>query len=143
MTLRIALILDGSSDAALRFPCEWLLRRHNRDASVEVLPEPKPRPNLKQRILAALKTEPNILLVHRDAEKETWESRRQEIQRAVDSAGMGNVVGVVPVRMTMLGGCGKLVGAPSCELKSRQRPTRLVSIQTTGRPGRAVAQIVG
>jgi hypothetical protein len=99
VTLRIALIVDGSSDTALRFPCEWLLKHQGREDSVEVLPEPT-RHNLARRIQAALEAEPDILIVHRDAEKESWESRRREIQLAVDSAGGGSVIGVVPVRMT-------------------------------------------
>jgi len=45
-----------------------------------------------------LLSQPDLLVVHRDAEKEKWESRRQEIEKALVDLERP-VVGLVPVRM--------------------------------------------
>lgn len=100
--MRVFLAGDGSSDKVLQFPCQWLFRELGHPTDVLFLPEPsRPQP-LRNRLEEALKDEPDLLLVHRDAEKELWKDRRDEIEAAVQSleAAQGRTVAIVPVRMT-------------------------------------------
>ena len=104
--LRYTLVTDGSSDAALRFPIDWLLRNlgeHEmagewadlrwRRARVESLPE---------RIRAAAKSYPcDLLIVHRDAEGAGHADRLAEIATAIRAVrDCAPHVAVAPVRMT-------------------------------------------
>lgn len=101
---------DGPSDGGMLIPIlEWLLRAHCGSAGIDVVHadlrrcQPVPR-GLANRIRFALEAYPcDSLFVHRDAEREAPELRRQEIQSAIE--GLGAKVGVphvcvIPVRMT-------------------------------------------
>jgi len=102
-TLRYTLLADGSSDAALKPIIEWLIREHRPDLGV--LGEYAGAlggvgRSLETRIPEALKLFPcDVLIIHRDAEGESFEQRLQEMERA-----LGNQcvpwIPLVPVRMT-------------------------------------------
>jgi hypothetical protein len=108
--LRFTLVTDGPSDGEMLVPIiEWLLRAHCGAIGVNVAyADPSrcirvPR-RLDKKIAFALEAYPcEYLFVHRDAEGDHPEHRRQEIHKAVEEAGVrGSVphVCVVPVRMT-------------------------------------------
>jgi hypothetical protein len=96
--LRWTLLADGGSDRALRPILRWCLRGARPDA---LLFEPrfeirKASAPLEAELRRALReTDPDILFVHRDAERESRETRWAEIP-AVDD----RQVRVIPVRMT-------------------------------------------
>ena len=102
MTLKVFLAGDGSSDKVLRFPCQWLLKELGYPADVQFLPEPSGARKLEIKLVEAMKNKPDLLLVHRDAEKEPWKVRRAEIERAISSvpAAQERTVAIIPVRMT-------------------------------------------
>lgn len=80
--MRVFLAGDGSSDKVLQFHASGCFASWT---DVLFLPEPsRPQP-LRNRLEEALKDEPDLLLVHRDAEKELWKDRRGEIEAAVQS----------------------------------------------------------
>lgn len=104
--LRLSLLAEGSSDAVLLAPIGWMLAR---DPVVDgyVLSRidfgqvAKPPRTLKERIARAFEVDaPDILLVHRDADKAHLAvAREQEIVDA--AAGFGaRCVPVVPVLMS-------------------------------------------
>lgn len=108
--LRYTLLGDGSSDRVLMRVLAWLLRQHG--VTGELLPQwanldvatPKPR-RLHERISSALRIYPcELLFVHRDAEKDSHRTRRQQICDDLDalaaSTTLPSAVCVVPVRMT-------------------------------------------
>lgn len=96
--LRLALLADGSSDRALLPIIRWVVTQAAPE--IEFL-----QPGFRVRaprsdLLAEMKStcqefEPHILFVHRDAEAQDPELRRQEIPDADRT-----LVRVVPVRMT-------------------------------------------
>lgn len=101
--LSLTLVGDGSSDRCLKGPIEWLL--------IELLGSSGPRfrldvapttsSQLASRLSQAFETFPcDILLAHRDAERESVAKRQQEIQQAAREAKIPSCVPVVPVRMT-------------------------------------------
>ncbi len=107
--LRITLTTDGSSDQALLPILKWLLRElgvslpiNEKWADTRWLRQ-RPR-TLAERVRTAVELEPcDILFVHRDAEGQPAESRRNEIAGAVRNALLAEAppaVCVVPVRMT-------------------------------------------
>jgi len=103
-TIQVSLLSDGSSDRQLLPLIEWVLRQFTSApirstwANLSVLGE-RPR-TLTERVRSALEFYPcDILFIHRDAEGEAWEARRNEIRRAVESVPDIRYVGVVPVRM--------------------------------------------
>lgn len=106
-SLDFTLVGDGSSDRVLLHPIRWLLCdlgwtvTADHWADFSVLPEqPKGLPN---RILAAARLFPaRVLVVHRDAERESRAARVREIRAALARlAGVAMpAVCVVPVRMT-------------------------------------------
>lgn len=106
-SLDFTLVTDGSSDRVLLHPIRWLLRdlgwtvTADHWADFSVLPEP-PK-GLHNRILAAAQLFPaRVLVVHRDAERESRAVRVREIRAAlakVAGVAMPSVC-VVPVRMT-------------------------------------------
>ncbi|MCR4412616.1 MAG: DUF4276 family protein [Thermoguttaceae bacterium] len=108
MDLHITLVSDGSSDQVLLHHLRWLLRQHLGAgiaiqaywADLRALRE-KPR-TLADRIVAATTYYPcDLLFVHRDAEGQPPQTRRDEIERAIHESGIKlPVVAVVPVRMT-------------------------------------------
>jgi hypothetical protein len=95
--VRAAIIADGSSDAALRPVITWSFRQAAPNASFE---EPifaiRRNDQTLDAEIARVRNEykPNIVFVHRDAEREDFCTRRSEIPREPD------LVAIVPVRMT-------------------------------------------
>jgi hypothetical protein len=92
--LTYTLVTDGSSDASLKRVLEWLLRANRVDCAIQ-----------EQRISKAAELYPcEPLFIHRDAEGEPREARRNEIEAAVQAAtfdgGLAPVwISVIPVRM--------------------------------------------
>lgn len=99
------LLADGSSDRVLLHMIRWVAGRRPgvavdlEFANLSVLPNPPQL--LPERAAEALRLYPStrILFVHRDAERETFEARRGEIERGLHGR-VGRYVAVVPVRMT-------------------------------------------
>lgn len=104
--LRYTLIADGSSDACLRFPIEWLMRTmgwyeiEGQWADLRVVPDLGRK--VAARLRAAMEHYPaELYLVHRDAEAGPAQHRLDEIRDAVSSLSVAmRHVRVVPVRMT-------------------------------------------
>lgn len=98
------LIMDGSSDRILVPVVEWLLSEKLGDQpfSVQIARKLPPlREGLHMRIRYAQAMYPNdVLLVHRDSEKESWDTRLEEINQAVKQAGIASWIPIVPVRMS-------------------------------------------
>src|ERR1700677_1750423 len=108
--LRFTLVTDGPSDGEILIPIlEWLLRAHCGSIGINVVHadllrcREDPR-GLKKKIAFALDAYPcDFLFVHRDAERDSRELRRQEIQKAIDCLSTKIRVPhicVVPIRMT-------------------------------------------
>ena len=107
--LRYTLLSDGSSDRALLPILTWLLREHLSDTVVE--PDwadlrrlPRPPKGLTDSIQKAIEYYPcDLLFIHRDAENQTPNQRRQEIHQAVAGLPldleMPHKICVIPVRM--------------------------------------------
>jgi len=101
--LDFTLLTDGSSDAILLHPLHWILQQHLKipvDGTWAELRElSNPPKGLTPRIEAALDLYPcDILFVHRDAERDPYQHRVNEINNEID--GLPDVmVPVVPVRM--------------------------------------------
>jgi hypothetical protein len=95
--LRIALVADGSSDRMLLPIIEWAIRRRRPDVGVLVTGvRARVGGDLAQAMhSAAAGYTPDLLFVHRDAERMPLEARRREIPTHD-----GLVVRIVPVRMT-------------------------------------------
>jgi hypothetical protein len=101
---RLTLLSDGPTDQALLPIVRWLLDQHSTTpfeqnwADLRRLPR---RPvKLAARVEAALDLYPcDLLVVHRDAEREPAENRLREIAEATRDRAMP-VVCAVPVRMT-------------------------------------------
>lgn len=104
-TIRYTLISDGSSDRVLMPILDWLLWQHCPEHSVEsgwadLGRLPHPPKSLPDKIRATLDLYPcELLFIHRDAEKETYETRHAEISRALDGLITPPAVCVIPVRM--------------------------------------------
>ena len=107
--LRLTLATDGPADQVLLRPVTWLLRQHV-SATISLQPQwadlrpvrAKPR-TLGEKIETALDLYPcDLLLVHRDAERQAPDDRYREIDDAISkvSGALPPHVGVVPVRMT-------------------------------------------
>jgi hypothetical protein len=102
--LRYTLVSDGSSDRALIPILDWLL---NQQGIAVTQPEwadlrklPAPPKTLQGRIELAVNLYPcDLLFIHRDAEREPYAARKQEIQSAVEAAQTTPAVCVIPVRM--------------------------------------------
>jgi hypothetical protein len=103
-TTTCTLIADGSSDKVLMPLLERLLDVHcpgpYRLQFANDLPAG--RSTLAERLTSALDLYPcNLLLVHRDAERETLEKRCEEIRNALEIIGpAAPAIYVIPVRMT-------------------------------------------
>ncbi|MFA7233248.1 MAG: hypothetical protein WC076_03965 [Terrimicrobiaceae bacterium] len=106
---KFTLLADGTSDRALLSVLRWMLSQHHgnlewigQTAEVQNLPK-KPK-GLAGRIRATLELFPaDVLFVHRDAEKESPDRRREEIASAfseVKVAASPVPIPVIPVRMT-------------------------------------------
>lgn len=104
MSRSCTLLTDGSSDRALLYPLQWLVEQ-NSDVSfhfqwADLRGLPHPPTSLSERIRTAVEYFPaDLLFVHRDAERESSERRRDEILEAVAGIALPPFVMVVPVRM--------------------------------------------
>jgi hypothetical protein len=101
--MRLALLSDGSTDQALLSIIEWLLAQWSTVAFESVWADlrnlPRPPSKLAGRVTAALDLYPcDLLVIHRDAEREAIEKRVEEIDEATRALGVA-VVRLVPVRM--------------------------------------------
>jgi hypothetical protein len=103
--IRYALLSDGSSDRMLMPILDWLLHRHCPNYALEsewadLGRLPRPPKTLPERIRVTLELyEPDLLFVHRDAEKQPFEQRHREIITALDGQTKPPTVCVIPVRM--------------------------------------------
>ena len=104
--LTYTLVSDGASDVMLLSVVDWLLIQHStrsfhgRWADLRRLA--RPPVTLSQKIATAIELYPcDLLLVHRDAERQVRESRIAEIRRGLPSAltAGGRWIPIVPVRM--------------------------------------------
>lgn len=100
--LRLTLVGDGSSDACLVPVVQWIIDNNFPDASYRIefaRDLPPHREGLGSRIKAAFRCYPcDVLVVHRDAERETSDKRIEEIAIASDEI-MVPIVPAIPVRM--------------------------------------------
>lgn len=105
--LRYTLLSDGSSDQALLPILDWLLRRNGVSYAIEgkwadLRYARLASRRLEDRIERALDLYPcDLLFIHRDAEKESYEARRSEILTALSrlqNIGSPSVC-VIPIRM--------------------------------------------
>lgn len=106
--LRFTLVGDGSSDRALIPILTWLLRQYWKGTPIQaefadLRRLPNPPKKLSQRIDKSVELYPcDLLFVHRDAEGESVEKRREEISMSLERSDRGKalpVICVVPVRM--------------------------------------------
>jgi hypothetical protein len=108
--LTYTLVTDGSSDASLKTVLEWLLRANGVSCAIQgewadLRQLPRPPIRLEERIGEAAALYPcELLFIHRDAEDESREFRRSEIEAAVQAAkfdanAVPAWVSVIPVRM--------------------------------------------
>jgi hypothetical protein len=89
------LLGDGGTDRALVPIVEWAI--HRLDPGVDILePEFRKRSGSVADFLRAFRTGAMLVFVHRDAESEGYEKRVAEFASSLP----GNVVPVIPVRMT-------------------------------------------
>lgn len=101
------LICDGSSDAALEHPIRWLLSHagYRGTLSIQIADfsrTPLPSNRLNDRIKeACCRYKPDVLFVHRDAERISYADRIEEINLALQRSGRINEhsIPIVPVRM--------------------------------------------
>lgn len=101
------LICDGTSDAALEHPIRWLLSHagYRGTLSIQIADFSRfslPSNRLNERIKDACRRyNPDILFVHRDAEKISYAERLEEIGLALQRSGRGHEhsIPIVPVRM--------------------------------------------
>lgn len=104
-SIRYVLLSDGSSDRMLMPVLDWLLHSHcpryaleSQWADLGRLRQP-PK-TLPDRIRIAVELyEPDLLFIHRDAEKHSFESRHREIRAALEGLTTPPAVFVIPVRM--------------------------------------------
>jgi len=103
--IRYTLLTDGSSDRALLPILTWLFYEHCPEYTIQ--PEwadlgrlPRPPKKLPEKIKRSVELYPcDLLFVHRDAEKMSWNQRADEIKQALESIEHPPAVCVVPVRM--------------------------------------------
>ncbi len=105
MSLSYTLVSDGSSDRMLVPLLDWLLSQHSarpfRPQWADLAwTQPPPR-TLADRVVGALAMYPcDLLFVHRDAEKDSLEDRRSQLESALSMLPPPPRVPVIPVRMT-------------------------------------------
>jgi hypothetical protein len=97
----ITIVADGSSDACLVPIADWILRNAATPYKIEFAKNLPPHAaGLRERIKKALALYPcDILIVHRDVEKESIKRRRSEIEEATNKV-QKIVVMATPIRMT-------------------------------------------
>jgi Domain of unknown function (DUF4276) len=104
--LRYTLLGDGPSDRVLTYPIDWLLDRiGTRPSFIGTWADQRDLGNVGHsvgnRVLQSLKIFPcDLLIVHRDAEREQQAKRVLEIMEAIGEIVEPPVVCLVPVRMT-------------------------------------------
>jgi hypothetical protein len=104
-TIRYTLLSDGSSDRMLMPILGWLLYQHCPEYAVESAWADlgrlqQPPKTLTDRIKTALDLYPcDLLFIHRDAEKESYETRHAEIINALSGLDTPPAICVIPVRM--------------------------------------------
>lgn len=102
------LIGDGTSDEALIYPLKWLLSFIYPDNAFEiefVKTSPlKRKPNLSERICHAynLYSPCDIIFIHRDAENQDYDFRKEEINKSIQKANcpISEWIPVIPIRMS-------------------------------------------
>jgi hypothetical protein len=101
--LRYTLVADGSSDRTLIPILDWVFDRYHPDISYRPqFAERLPAIGLElaQRASMAIKLYPcDLLFVHRDAERDSFDTRIAEIRNKLKDIG-SPLVPIVPVRMT-------------------------------------------
>ena len=109
MRLKYTLVTDGSSDKALLPILDWLCKEHFQLAIEGQWFDPRPFApptlTLHQSIIRSVELYPcNILFIHRDAESNSYQTRRDEIVCTVQSLNDYDkqipYICVIPVRMT-------------------------------------------
>ena len=101
-TIRYTLLTDGPSDRSLIPIINWLLDQYSAYPYESQFPEQQPalRLGLEGRIRQVLVLYPcELLLVHRDAERESYENRAEEIASNLPAESPPSVF-VIPIRMT-------------------------------------------
>ena len=109
--LVFTLLCDGSSDKVLVKILTWIIRKQLTNVSIRVeFGDLRKLPNspkkLEERMQKVLEYYPcDVLFVHRDAEKHSLESRKQEVieaWRKIKNTTISddNIIAVIPVRMT-------------------------------------------
>ncbi len=104
-TIRYTLLSDGSSDKMLMPILDWLLRQNSPEYAVEsawadLARLPRPPKTLPDKVNATLVLYPcDILFIHRDAEKESYEKRHSQITEALKELETPPAIYVIPVRM--------------------------------------------
>lgn len=104
--IRYTLLAEGPSDIALMPILDWLWAQHRRHDLVEGSFADLEYNNLQSRsvenqIGPAMDLFPcDYLFVHRDADRESLETRRAQVKAAIQRAACGPAVCVIPVRMT-------------------------------------------
>jgi hypothetical protein len=103
--VRYTLLADGASDQRLMPIIDWVMR----DIGVEkpLLPQwadrsrfPRKVKGLEERVRLAVSAYPcDVLFVHRDAEKVSYEDRLSEVVSAIQNSEVVSIP-VIPVRMT-------------------------------------------
>ncbi len=93
-SIRYVLLSDGRSDFALKHIINWTLRDIVNDIEIEE-PVLIKRDGKIEDHLEEIFTDynPDVVFVHRDAEKMTWNARRKEIPEHLDT------IPVIPVKM--------------------------------------------
>lgn len=104
---RFTLLTDGSSDRALTPILKWLLIRHGVQGTLvdqwaDFRYRRRPLTSLSDRIVASIENYPcELLFIHRDAERISYEDRKAEILAALEEVKADHLpaICVVPVRM--------------------------------------------
>lgn len=104
-SIRYTLLSDGSSDRMLMPILDWLLYQHCPEYAVnsdwaDLGRLRQPPKALPEKIRKTLDLYPcNILFIHRDAEKEAYDTRYNQITRALEGIDSPPAICVIPVRM--------------------------------------------
>lgn len=101
MNITLTLLADGSSDRCLINPINWILNQHSGlKYSTEFAEYTAPIKNgLLARAQKAIEYYPcDILIVHRDAEGETYENRLKEIETNLSTLNK-KFIPIIPIRM--------------------------------------------
>lgn len=105
MNICYTLLSDGSSDRALIPVLDWLLKSHCPACTLapqwsDLARLPHPPKTLAEKIRLTLDLYPcNLLFIHRDAEKQGYDARREEILMSLQDIASPPAICVIPVRM--------------------------------------------